>query len=826
VSELKGRLKAAPTNVTYEEAQTSMTDIRYATRLLLKNPGFTAIAVLTLALGIGATTAIFSGVDAVLLRPLPFPEPERLVFVWETLGRGRGGVTAPDFRDWRRDQRVFERLAVYAPTTIALTEGNETERVPARRVSADYFRVLGIRPTMGRDFIAADEPFGAPRTVIVSDAIWRGRFRADPAIVNQEVLLNGVRHTIIGVLPPGVALFERAEQVYVPLALTPAEIESTGSHFLTAIARLGPGLSIAQAQAGMAPIAARLAQVRPHSNREVSVLVTDMHATLVGNLRTPLLVFLGAVALVLLIACANIANLQLVRATGRQREVAIRGALGAGRRRILQQFLIESLVLAAFGGAAGVLVASWSSELVAWLIPSAVPRLTGSAIDLRVLTFAAVATLATGVIFGLAPAWQLSRRDLRERLNDGGRGSAGPERHRVSASLVVIEIALALTLLIGAGLLARSFLRLLAEEPGLRTQGVLTLRVSLPEVRYRESARVDSFYVTILERVRALPGVTSAGATSTLPLRSSGSSLVAPIDGRPKPTRIAEFPVFFYRGITPGYFQTLGIPILEGRDLSSDDREGRPRVAILNQTAARRYWPNGRAIGARLHPDDDGGPAEVIGVVADTKHFGLAEATAPEMFIAISQAPPPFWRWMDRSMDLVVHMTGAPTQAVAPIRAVVAAVDPALPVYQVTTMEGVLSESMVSPRRSMLMVSAFGAIALLLAAIGLYGVMAFLVSQRTHEIGVRVALGAAHRDILALVFGRSVRLCVIGLVLGLVAALGLSRFIATFLFRVTATDVVTYGVVSALLFAVALLASYVPARRAMRVDPVRALREE
>ncbi|MPZ18898.1 MAG: FtsX-like permease family protein [Luteitalea sp.] len=798
-------------------------DLRFTLRSLRRAPVLTFSVIGTLALGIGATTAIFSGVNAVFLRPLPFPDADRLVFVWETVGeQDRISVTAPDFLDWHRDQRVFERLAAFTSTTVALTAGSEAERLPARRVSADYFRVLRVRPALGRDFTAADEPFGAPKTLLLSDALWRNRFGADPSVLNRELILNGERHTVIGVLPPNVVLEEEAEQLYLPLALTPAERSQPGNRFLRVIARLAPAVSFEHAQSAMAAIMARLALLRPQSNRDWSARLTDMHDTLVGDLGRPLLVLMAAVALVLLIACANVANLQLVRATSRQREVAIRAALGAGRHRILRQSLVESLVLALLGGGAGVLVGAWSAQLMPWLLPDTEPRFAGSILDVRLLAFAAVVTIATGLLFGSAPAWQLSRPDLRDRLSEGGRGTARPERHRVSGMLVVIEIALALALLIGAGLLMRSFLSLQATEPGVRTEGVLTFRVSLPEARYPESAHVSTFFATVLERIRAVPQVMSAGATSALPLRGSGVNLVAPIDGRPKP----EFPMFFYRGVTRGYFRALGIAVVKGRDFSPDDREGRPRVAIINQTAARQYWPNDDPIGARLHPDDAGEPVEVIGVVSDTKHFGLRQEPRPELFIAMSQLPPPFWGWMERSMDLVVRTSGEPAQLAAPTRAVVRALDPALPIYQMMTMEEVVSESLATPRKYVLLMVVFGTIALLLAAIGIYGVMAFIVTRRTHEIGVRVALGASRRDILTFVLGRSLRLSAIGLALGVGAALVLSRSIATFLVGVTATDVLTYGAVSALLLVVALVATYIPAQRALRVDPVRALRTE
>jgi putative ABC transport system permease protein len=800
-------------------------DVRYALRSLAKDRGFTTVAVLTLALGIGAVTTIFGGVNAVLLQPPPFPQAERLVFVWESIQTQRAGVTAPDWMDWQRDEggRAFERLAAYAGTTLTLTGIDDPERVPARRVSAGYFRTLGVVPALGRDFTADDDRFGAPGTVLVSDAFWRRRFAADRALVGRTIALNGESRLVIGVLPPNVNLGERAEQLYIPLAIAPAEAASTGSHFLIVIGRLKPDTSRRQAEDVMATIARRLGDDRPHSNREVSVRLEGLHETLVGDLRQPLWFFMGAVSLLLLIVCANVANLQLVRTAARQREVAIRAAIGAGRSRLVRQFVIENLVLAAIGGAAGLLVALWSADLVPWLVPGTEPRLVGAGFDLGVAGFAGLVSLAAAVLFGVVPVWRVARRDLRELLSDGAPASAGVQRHRVSASFVVIETALALVLLVGAGLMLRSVTRLKAVDPGFRASDVLALRLALPEAGYPTPDHAIRFFEDVLGRIQALPGVISAAGTSTLPLRSAGSSLNAPIVGRPKPVAVAEFPRFFYRGVTPGYFDTLGVPIVRGRDLTVADRAGRPRAAVINETAARRYWPGADPIGARFEPDDGGDVAEIVGVVGDVKHLGLHQDAPAELFIAVAQAPDPYFRWTQRALDVVVR-TAPGVDVTAPIRAAVREMDAALPVYLVMPLSAVVDESMAGSQRTMTLVAVCGAIALVLAALGMYGVVAAVVRGRTQEIGVRVTLGATRRDVIGLVIAGTLRLCAIGLVLGAIAAFSLRSFISTFLFGVASTDALTYVSGSAVLLAATLLASFMPARRALKVDPVKALR--
>jgi predicted permease len=809
-------------------------DARHALRGLARDRGFTCTALLTLALGIGATTTLFGGLNAVLLRPLPLPDPERLVFVFEFMGANpRVDLTAPDFLDWRRQQTFAAAMAATCPAPLTLVDraSGEASRVPASRVSADYFRTLGMKPLLGRDFAESDDVFGAARTVLLGHAVWRDRFGADPAVLGSVLTLNGESHTVIGVLPPGQGLSGRDEQLYVPLALSPRERGSTGNRFLTVVARLAPGVSRQRADAEMKAIAAQTASVRPKSNQNVSAHLEDARQVLVGDLRRPLLFFLGAAVFLLLIACANVANLQLVRALARQREMGIRFALGAGRGRLVRQLAMEGLVLGALGGAAGLGAAVSCAKLVPWLIPGTGSLMTGADfLDLRVLACVCTISVATGLLFGLVPAWWLTRPDAGRSLNERG-AATGTGGQRAGGFFAVAQIAVALLLLIGAGLSIRSFARLGAVDPGFRPANLLTFRLSLPDARYGGSGQTESFFAELVAQLRALPGVTSAAGTSSLPLRSAsvGVSAVLEGDGHGDVVDPSAVPFFQYRAITPGYFRTLGVPLVRGRELSVDDRAasaGGTRVALINRAAARSFWPDADPIGARIKPDDKGGPVEIVGVVGDTRGFGLGADLQPELFLALPQVSPSLWRWNQRTFDIVVQTAGAAEAAAGAVRAVVRRLDPGLSVDQMATMDAVVAQSMDPPRRAMLLMLSCGGIALVLAALGLYGVMAFLVAGRQQEIGVRVALGATGRQILALVLGRSARLCAFGLGLGVVAALGLSRFVATFLYGVSGTDAGTYVALSALLFAVSLAAAYLPARRAMRTDPMSALRAE
>jgi putative ABC transport system permease protein len=592
-------------------------------------------------------------------------------------------------------------------------------------------------------------------------------------------------------------------------------------------ARLKPGVTLAQAEAQLAPLALTTQQVRPWSNKSVTIALQPMQEAIVGSLRQPLWLLLAVVATVLLIACANVANLVLIRSVSRQREVAIRTALGASRWQIVRQLLIENLTLAAMGGIAGLLLAVWLQSALPLLLPDSVLRFAQPSIDWRVLAFTATLVVAIGLFSGIAPALLVSRRPPQSALQEASRGSSGgPQRHRLGASLVVAEIALALMLLVGAGLFVRSFVRLLSVDPGIKPEGLAVMTVSLPPVSYAEPEQSVQFYDRLLEGARQVPGVRIAGLANNVPFRDRGVGLGAPVEGRPP--QPGRFDGYFYRTISPDYFATLGVPMRQGRAFTADDRAGRPRVTIINETAARQYFAHENPIGLHLLPDDGvEGSVEVVGVVADVKHFGLGEETQAEMFVPFMQTPPFIWRASNRTLNLVIRTASTDATAVVPsIREVVRRLDPAVPTYRVASMTSVLEQSTATPQRYMVVVSVFGSIALALAAIGIYGVMTFLVRQRTHEIGVRIALGAARRDVLQLVFGRVLRLTTIGLIIGIALALSLARWLGTFLFEIKPTDALTYLGGGVVLFAVALLAAYVPAFRATRIDPVSALRVE
>jgi putative ABC transport system permease protein len=806
-------------------------DVRHAGRLLATTPGFTAVVLLTLMLSIGGNAIIFTGINAVLLRPLPLPEPENVVFVRETVRDIRNmNASAPDFLDWRRDQRVFQHIAASAPLGVALTGRGEAERLSGLRVSADYFRVLGLQPLFGRDFQESDDRFGTARTVLLSETLWRDRFESDRNILGQSLTLDDEPYIIIGVVPAS-AEFGRtpqirfAQQIYVPLALTPAELAAPGSHFLTVIARMKSGVTVEQATAEMAGIAKRLQTVRPGSNTGILALTVPVQEALVGDVRRPLLILFAAVAVILLIACVNIANLLLSRSMMRQREIAIRAALGASRSRLIRQALTESLLLAGLGGALAVLLTIWVGGLMLRWLPANVPRLGEATVDGQVLAFTAFSTIVTGLLFGLMPAWYSTRANPQHTLQDTARGTASHHRQRLGSMLVVAELALALILLVGAGLLVRSFARLGAVDLGFEPQGLLALRVSLPQVRYAGPEEVGRFIETATDRLAALPGVTSAAASSHLPLREPGFNLYAQIEDRPLVRE--NLTMFFNRAVTPDYFRTLGIRVMRGRTFTAEDRADTPRVAVINETAARRYWPNEDPIGQQLKTDDDSPmPATIVGIVSDAKHFSPRAPTEPELFVSHLQTPPPFWRFSRRSFSLVVRSAGNPNALAAPVRAAIRQVDPTIPLFALGSMEEAVVESVDTPRRYMTFVAVFAAIALLLAAIGLYGVMAFNVRQRVREIGVRVALGAARRDVMWLILGRAVAVCLAGVALGVAGAIGASSILASLLFEIHPRDLLTYTVVAGVLMLVGLLASYLPALHATKVDPIVAIRYE
>ena len=802
-----------------------MSDLRFAFRTLFKNRGFAAVAILTLALGTGATSAIFSFVYAVVLRPLPFPEPDRLMSVREHRNGRDMSLTAPDYLDWRASARSFEQLAAGAGTTVNLTGRGEPERVPAARVSANYFEALGIPPSQGRSFRWSDEPHGAPRIVVLGDALWRRRFGADPGIVGRSIEINGEPHIVVGIMPPQLTLRSTGAQLWRPLNLTPRELQSTGAHFLAVTGRLRRGVTAAQAETELKTIAKRLEQIRPQSNQNVTARVVDLHESVVTQVADAATVLMGAVSFVLLIACANVANLLLARASGRQHEIGVRVALGASRRRIARQLLTESAVIGILGGAVGLVIAYWSADALKAVLPEDLPRVQQTRVDGVVLAFTLVVSVLASLLFGVAPALQASRPNL-QALREESRGSVG-SRRRLGSVIVAGEIAVALVLLVAAGLLLRSFVRLHRVELGFNSTNLLTVRMALPEARYGTAAQTASFYEALTDRVRRQPGISSAAVASHAPLAGGGFNISMMIDGRPRPARIEDQPMVFLRFVSPGYFSTLGVRLTRGRDFEGGDRANTPAVAIVNQTAVRRYWPNEDPIGQRFRLDDDReGTTEVVGVVADVKHFGLSQSTEPEIFVPLPQTTAMHWRWLQRSMIVLARTSGAPEAAAETIRQTVWTLDNQLPVYNLRSMDQLRAEATGDERVGLALVGIFATIALVLAAIGVYGLMAFMVGERSREIGIRLALGANTGDVLRMVLLDGARLTGAGVVIGLMAAFGLTRVMQSLLFETPPTDPATFATFATVIAIAALLACFVPARRATRVDPVTALRAQ
>jgi len=814
---------------------TLLQDLRYGLRLLFRNPAFTTVAVLALALGIGANTAIFSVVNAVLIRPLPYPDPDRLMTVWENnLKRGwhENLVTPADFLDWRAQNRVFEAMAAHLSRGFNLRAGGEAERIRGSVVSADFFKVLGISPQWGRGFLPEDVSGERGRVALISHSLWQRTFGGAGDVVGRPITLDSESFTVLGVTPPGFEFPESSliwalakkdvpENPWLPPGTEIATLR--GLHYFPVIARLKPGVTRQEAQAEMDTIAARLAAQHPDTNVETGVEVIPFHQHLVGEVRPALLVFLGAVGLVLLIACANVANMCLARSAARRREVAIRTALGATRIRLLRQYLTESVLLALLGGGAGLLLALWGCDLLVGLQPDSIPGISAVGVDGKVLGFTLALSVFTGLLFGVAPALHASSAGPHEALQEGGRSSsAGPRARLLRGGLVVSEMAVALVLLSGSGLLVRSFLRLQSIEPGIRIEDVLTVRLWTPDASYPDGAKQAQFYAEVLRRVGALPGVEAVAATTDLPLSGIDSYLGFQIEGRPAPTA-AESTDGGYHQVSPGYFRALGIPILRGRALVETDASGAPEVAVISRTMADRYWPGEDPVGKRIsYGTNERGEVTwtiIVGVVGDVKQKGLHADPRPEAYVPLAQSP-------SRYMTLVVRSRLDPAALSETVRREVRAVDPEVPAYGVKTLREVLDGSLAARRFNMTLLAIFAAVAVALASIGLYGVIAYMVTQRTHEIGLRLALGARPADILRMVVGHGMALALGGVVTGVLGAFALTRALASLLVGVTVTDGWTFGTVALLLSAVAFLASYLPARRAARVDPMAALRSE
>jgi putative ABC transport system permease protein len=793
-------------------------DLRYGARLLLKHPTFTIIAVLTLALGIGANSAIFTVVNAVLLRPLPFKEPESLVSLWETTAKfDRGSVSVPNLKDWREQNDVLTSIAVFQYGNFSLQEGDHPERVAGVTASANFFDLLGVAPQLGRTFLQGEDQPGQNRVVLLSDQLWRRNFGADPGVVGQTVALGGENFTVIGVMSSDFQYPSRLTELWVPLVFTQEETKNRGNHAYLAIGRLKPGVALSQAQEQMSLIARRLEQQYPEQQARRGLRLFQLQEDMVQFIRPALMVLLGAVGFVLLISCTNVANLLLARAAARQREIAVRMALGAGRWRLVRQFLTESVLLSVLGGALGLLIARWGVDGLLSLAGNFLPRAGEVTLDWRVAGFTLLLSVLTGVGFGMAPALQVSKTDVQEALKEGGNAGSSQRRNRLRSLLVVAEVASALVLLVGAGLLIKSFMRLQEVETGVRPENVLTLAISLPEAKYTKPQMATTFYARVLDRVKALPGVEAAAVINILPLLRTGYNGDVEIEGQSYPA--GQLPLAEYRVISPDYFRALGIPLVRGRFFDGRDREGAPRVVIVNQTFVNKFLNGQDPLGHRIKPGDEW--IVISGVVGDVKQSGLARPVMPEIFMPYEQAPS-----YAQSMTLVVRGAGDTGGLIPALRREVIAVDPNLPVYNVQTMETVITKSVSERRLNMLLLTIFAGVAMMLSMVGIYSVMSYTVTQSTREIGIRMALGAQASDVLRLVVGQGLVLTLIGVVFGVLGALGLTRLMESLLYGVKATDPITFAGVSVLLVAVAMLACYWPARRATKVDPMVALRYE
>ncbi len=825
-------------------------DLRYGLRMLWKKPVFTLIAILTLALGIGANTAIFSVVNSILLRPLPYHEPERLVLINHDYPqiKLKASVSAFGYRHYRDNAKAFEHIAALRNNMYNLTGGGEPERVNAVNVTANFFPLLGAKAAQGRVFLQDEEQDGRNRVVVLSEAFWRRRFGARADVLNQPITLNGENYTVIGIMPPAFKFGNEigfSTDLWLPLTFPPEILTSNNltNEFLFVLARLNNGTSFQQAQAEMDGIADGLrAQYMQGATRQNwGLTLQAFNELIVGDIRTPLWILLGAVSLVLLIACANVANLLLARATERHKEIAIRTALGAGRWRVVRQLLTESVMLAFIGGLLGLGLAAWGVDLLSKLEQLRVPRMQEVGLDARVLLFTLGVSVLTGVLFGLVPALQTTRADLHETLKEGGRQGASLSRGWLRSAFVIVETALALMLLVGAGLLLRSFWHLQQVNPGFEPQNLLTMNLSLPDYRYPEAQQRAAFYQQALEQIRALPGVVSAGATSILPLSGSNSSGSFRIEGR-QVAQNESAPHGDRWAVTAGYFETMKIPLIRGRFFEPRDAadapaatppgttapnvaapaNAAPSVAIIDEELAHKYWPNEDPLGKRITFEgtrDNPKWREIVGIVGHVKHRSLEGESRVQYYLPHPQRP-------QAGMNLAIRTTGKPTDLTGAVRGVIAGLDRDLPVFRVNTMEQYVADSMTLRRFTVTLLGIFAVLALVLATVGLYGVLSYSVTQRSHEIGIRMALGARAADVLRLVVRQGMLLAGAGIGMGLLGAFALTRVMKTLLFGVGAADPLTYVVIAGVLAAVALLACWLPARRATKVDPMIALRYE
>ena len=803
-------------------------DLRHALQTLRRAPGFAAVAVLTLGLGIGANTALFSVVDAVLLRPLPFPDPERLVRVLSTVRGSEAAVSPPDFADWRRMARSFSGMAAMSTASAALSGDGVAEQVPDAQVTADFFRVMGVTPARGRTFTSEELQPGQNRVAVVSDALWRRRYGSDAGLVGRTIRVDGMSLQVVGIMPPGFT-YPEGTQLWLPNAFDAQTLATQrGAHYLDVVARLAGGASAQSASREIAQVSDRIRADNPSVNIAWSAAVRSLRDEMVGDIQRPLFILLGAVGCVLLIACVNVANLLLARGMGRTRELAVRAALGASRMRLAGVVMAESLCLGIGGALLGCVLAAWGIGAVVGLAPEGVPGIAGARLDWRVLAFALGAGVLTSVVFGLLPALRAADAvSLAEGLREGGAAFGGRHGRRSRRALVVAEVALAVVLVVGAGLLLRSFARLRGVDPGFDPRNVVTFGVALPDA-YGQP-RTAAFFASLLERARALPGVRSAGAIFGLPLTDFGYGItVRDLDGRQLSSQEQESIVVpQVRIVTPDYFRTLGIAPLRGRAIEPDDREGRPPVVVVSASAARRLWGDQDPIGHRftlgtrfgLGPNHIQGGGEVVGVVPDLHDVSLARPGRPTVYLSHDQ-------FRIGYMTVAVRAAGDPMALVNALRSEVTSLDADVPIFRVRSMEDVVAASVASQRFYAALISVFAALALGLAAVGVYGVLAQAVGERTREIGLRMALGAAPAQVTMLVVRQGVAPAAAGLALGLALAFGLTRLIEKMLFEVQPKDAPTYLLVTSLILFVALAASWLPARRAARVDPLVALRSE
>jgi putative ABC transport system permease protein len=807
-------------------------DIRYGLRSMRRAPGFTIVAVLTLGLGIGANTAIFSMVNAILLRQLPFKNPDQLVAVdSKRTDPGKHPFTIPDFIDYRDQNQTLEQIAAFANWSASLTGSVEAERVQGMRISANAFQLLGVEAVVGRALVPEDDTPGRQNVVVLSHGLCQRRYGADPRIMGQTLTLNGNSYTIVGVLPPQFIFPIQEAELAVPLApdADPWRRTRTSTNFLRAIARLKPGVAPAQAEADLTSIAGRMRQQYPAANEnKLGVTLTPLNEVVVGIYRHALWMLLGAVGFVMLIACLNLASLSLARASTRHREMAIRTAHGATRWRLIRQMITESLLLALSGGLLGLVLAWWGINFLLALSPVGMPRLSEVGLDARVLIFTLAVSISSGSIFGILPAVKASKVNLNEELKSGGRsGNDGAARNRVRSLLVIAEIAISLVLLLCAGLLIKSFSRLQEVRPGFEPENLLAVRLSLPKTRYANRDAVISFYDRLQPLLEGLPGVSAVGAVSALPLSGTRASIEFTIEGRPSPPN--EVWRSDYRIASTGYFRAMKIPLLRGREFSEQDNAHTTLVAMISETLARRFWPDGNPVGARLLVDDNNQgprPVEIVGVVGDVKHLSLEDEPTPHLYLPLRQLHEDGVVWMTNNQYWLIRSQVPPLNLASAVQREIRKVDPEVPASNIKTMEQYLSAS-VSPRRfNLWLLTVFAGAALILAAVGIYGVMSYSVAQRTREIGVRMALGAQRSDILRMVVGHGMLLAVAGIIAGLAGALALSRLMGGLLYEVSTTDPATYILLTFFLLLVTLAACLVPARRATKVDPMIALRYE